>query len=293
MKVLIIGANGFLGGYLFEDFSKAFQVQGTFFEGEHAGHLYLDVTSRKQIQDVFKKVKPSIAIMPAAVSNVDFCEQNRDLAWKVNVEGTKEVAVCCRKEGVFLTFYSTDYVFDGTAGPYGEDDRTHPISFYGTTKLEAELVIKKELEHFLVLRTCGLYGYQEAGRNFAMHVLRKLKKQEEVLALTNQSYTPTYVEDLSQKTLELVKRSKVGIYNVAGLDIVGRVEFTKAIARTFGFSEELVREIHSSELKLSAERPQKAGLKVDKIIREIQAKPVSVKDGLLAMKARMLNEKVL
>ena len=284
MKALIIGAAGFLGKHLARDFSKDYEVFGADKYEKQEGLYYLDLVKKPLVREIFSRIKPQIVLLPASITGVDFCEQNQDLAWEVNTEGAKETAVCAKRQGAFLVFYSSDYVFDGSAGPYSEGDRPNPINFYGKTKLEAEKIIQKELKKFLIIRTCSLYGYEEDGLNFAMQVIGALKSNRVVKAVRDQFGTPTYAEDMSAVTLKLVRGGKGGVFNVAGPDYVNRVQFAKEIADVFGLDKGLIREVGTEELKQAAERPKKGGLKADKLKLEAGAQMRTLRAGALKMK---------
>lgn len=291
MKVLIIGARGFLGKELVKDFSRGNEVFGAD-QYENIEELYyLDLLKRDLVKETFARVKPEIVLLPAAITGVDFCEKNQDVAWKVNTEGPKEIAVAVKKQGAFLAFYSTDYIFDGKNGPYSEEAKPNPINFYGKTKLEAERIIAKELKEFLIIRTCSLYGYEKNGKNFAMQVLDFLGQKKIMNVPNDQFGTPTYVEDLSEITLKLVDNKKEGIYNVVGCDYLNRIQFAKEIAEIFNLNKSLIKGFSSEELKQAAERPKNGGLKIDKLIAEMGIKPMSVKERLLAMKGKINRDK--
>lgn len=285
MKVLVIGASGFLGKHLLRDFSKANTVFGADKYTDKKGLHYLDLAKKESVKEAFLKFKPELVLLPASVTGVDFCEQNRDLAWAVNTEGPKEVAVAAKRQDAFLIFYSSDYIFDGAKGPYSEEDIPGPINFYGRTKLEAERIIQKELNSFLIIRTCGLYGYEKGGLNYAMRAYLALGERRIVMAVRDQYGTPTYVEDLSAATLKLVKSGKRGIFNVAGPDCVNRAQLSRELADVFGFDKSLIQEAGTQDLKQAAARPKKGGLKVDKLRLEAGIKTMSLKEGLLAMKS--------
>lgn len=287
MKVLVIGAAGFLGKYLMRDFAKANTVFGADKYADRKDLTCIDLVKKESVRDVLLRIKPELVLLPASVTGVDFCEQNRDLAWAVNAEGVKEVAVAAKRQGAFLVFYSSDYVFDGAAGPYSEGDVANPINFYGKTKLEAERIIQTELRSFLIIRTCGLYGYEKGGLNYAMRVYSALKKKEAVRAVCDQYGTPTYVEDLSSATLRLVGLKKEGIFNVVGPDYVNRADLSRELADAFGFDKRLVREVKTEELAQAAARPKKGGLKTDKLNLDAGIKTMGLKESLLAMKKMM------
>jgi dTDP-4-dehydrorhamnose reductase len=274
-----------LGKHLVRDFSGLGEVFAADKYRDREGLYYADISERASVKEAFLKLAPGLVLLPASITGVDFCEQNQDLAWAVNTEGPKEVAVAAKRQGAFLVFYSTDYVFDGIKGPYSEEDRTNPINFYGRTKLEAERIIQKELKSFLIIRTCGLYGYEEGGLNYAMQIYSALKEKRTLRAARDQYGTPTYAEDLSRITCGLIKDKKEGIFNVAGPDYVNRAEFAGELADVFGFDRGMIREAKTEELKQAAARPKKGGLKTDKLRLDAGIKTMTLREGLFAMKS--------
>lgn len=290
MRILVIGSNGLLGKHLVGDASHMGEVYRADKFENIKGLYYVDLAKKGLVKEVFSAVKPQLVLLTASITGVDFCEKNRDLAWQVNTEGPKEVAVLAKKAGAFLVFYSSDYVFDGNNGPYSEEDTPRPINIYGQAKLEAETIIRKELKNYLIIRTCSIYGYDRDGLNYAMQVWRALNEKKTVRAVNDQYGTPTYVEDLSSITLRLINAGRSGIYNVVGPDYINRVEFADTIAGQFGLDKGLIVPIGTDELMQAAKRPEKGGLRTDKLRSELKIEALSLKDGLTAMKRR-LNEK--
>ncbi|MDD5449008.1 MAG: NAD(P)-dependent oxidoreductase [Candidatus Omnitrophica bacterium] len=284
MKILIIGAAGFLGNYLLKDLSKGNEAAGADKCEKVKGLAYIDLTEKGLVKEVISRARPEVILLTASITGVDFCEQNQDLAWQVNSEGPKEVAVAAKRQGSSLVFYSSDYVFDGEAGPYTEEDKPNPINCYGRTKLEAEKIIQKELKRYLIIRTCSLYGYQQSGLNFAMQVIRALKENREIRAPYDQFGTPTYVEDISAITARLIKDKRQGIFNVAGPDYLNRTEFAENIAESFGLDKTFVKGTSTAELKQPASRPKKGGLRADKLRVEAGIDTMGLKSGLLQMR---------
>lgn len=285
MKVLIIGAAGFLGKYLVRDFSRANTVFGADKYRDKEDLHYLDLTKKESVGEAFRLFKPELVLLPASVTGVDFCEKNQDLAWAVNTEGAKDVAAASKRHGAFLVFYSSDYIFDGLNGPYSEEDRPAPLNFYGKTKLEAEKIIQKELDNCLIIRTCGLYGYEKGGLNYAMQVYSALAEGKTVKAVSDQFGTPTYVEDLSEATLKLVSSKKRGVFHVAGPDYLNRTQFAGRVAEIFGFDRGLIKDVKTDELRQAAARPEKGGLKADKLRLGAGIKTMTLNEGLAAMKS--------
>jgi dTDP-4-dehydrorhamnose reductase len=125
--------------------------------------------------DLFSKLKPDITIHTAAETNVDKCETQKELSWKINVEGTRNIAEACKKLGAKLVYVSTEYVFDGEKGSYVEEDKPNLINHYGTTKLEGENQIVSRCKDYAILRTSVIYGWHPWKQNFATWMINSLK----------------------------------------------------------------------------------------------------------------------
>src|SRR3989338_1475492 len=146
MNVLITGASGLLGKKLYEGLSKTEEVAGTYFGNRTSEHFHhLDVSDRNSVDAFFEYVKPNVVIHTAALVNHDYCEENRSIARKINVDGTSNVVDACQKNKAKLVYLSSDYVFDGRHGPYTEVSFTSPVNFYGETKLEGERIVTSRL----------------------------------------------------------------------------------------------------------------------------------------------------
>src|SRR5688572_19586277 len=147
-KVLITGANGFVGNYLSSLFASEYEVVATgkgdsrlFFAHPNLRYQPMDITSRDDIRNVFAGVQPDIVIHSAAMSKPDECETNKEAAWLTNVTATQWLLEA--SAGGFFIFVSTDFIFDGERGLYKEDDEPGPVNYYGKTKLAAEELVKK------------------------------------------------------------------------------------------------------------------------------------------------------
>ena len=208
------------------------------------------MSTQENIAKVFNLIRPEIVVHAGAISNVDKCEENKELAWKVNVDGTKRIVELSREHKAFLIFVSTDYVFSGKKGMYTETDETKPINYYGKTKLEAETIVRNLMPEWCIARPSVIYGsVPAAGKiNFALWVLDKLRKGEKIKIITDQCISPTFNTNLAEMIIEVAKRRLAGIYHLAGATPINRYDFARILAETFDLDKSLINPVKSTEM---------------------------------------------
>ena len=299
MKLLVIGGSGLLGYKVAKMASNEHETFLTynyrFIQIEGCTALKLDKCDRKAVFELLEKINPDVVIDTAALHNVDYCETHPEGAWKVNVEGTRNVAEACKKVGAKVIFISTDYVFDGTKGYYTEEDTPNPLSHYAKTKLEAEKIIQSLDVNYIIARPSVIYGWNSnevsglkssSGKsvNFVVWALQKLEKGEEIKAVTDQYSSPTLADNLAEALLVMASSEKQGIYHTAGKDCVNRYEFTLKIAEVFGLDKSLIKPVTSEIFKQVAKRPKKCCLDVSKAEKDFGIRFLTVEEGLKFMK---------
>jgi dTDP-4-dehydrorhamnose reductase len=222
-----------------------------------------------------------VVFLAAADANVDRCEREPQITARVNVDAPGTVAKICGELGAVLVYYSTDYIFDGAAGPYGEEDRPNPICVYGAQKAGAEEEIRGLLPtSHLILRTTVVYGSEPAGKNFLIRLLQNLRNQTAIRVPTDQIGSPTFVNDLAEASWELVDADARGTFNVAGSERMDRHAFALLAARTFQLDPAPISGVVTSELNQVAARPLNAGLRVGKVEGSLQRPMVGASEGL-------------
>jgi dTDP-4-dehydrorhamnose reductase len=189
-----------------------------------------------------------------------------------------------RTYGAQLVFFSTDYVFDGTAGPYAENDPPNPINAYGKAKLEAERIIQGELDNYLIIRLSGVYGWEPRRKNFVTATIDKLRRGESMAVPSDQTGTPTYAANMTDVVLSLVERRQRGIVHVAGGETMNRYTFGCLVADAFGLDKSLLEAIPSLRLDQKAQRPLSCGLSIDKVQAIIGGRLIGPQDGLQLMR---------
>lgn len=247
MKVLITGSKGMLGHDLVSILSKENEVIAT-------NHNTLDITDIEKTTSFIEEINPEIVINSAAYTAVDAAETTEDLAYQVNVIGTRNLAVACQKLNIALVYISTDYVFDGTKNEsYKEYDTTNPLSVYGKTKYLGEVYIRDLMDKFYIVRTSWLYGYH--GPNFITTMLKLAENHDAINVVSDQIGCPTYTLDLANAINELIKEPKYGIYHITNSDSCSWYEFALEIFKNAGI-EITVHPVTTEEYGSSALRPK-------------------------------------
>ena len=278
-KMLVIGGTSLLGYKLLSntnDFELYASYNKNLINLKNVETLKIDITNKKKCEKIFD-LKPDIIINTAAITNVDYCEKFERNAFDVNVTGTKNIAEIAEKLGSKLIHISTDAVFSGSKKIYVEEDKPNPISVYGKTKLESEKIISK-VNDSVILRPSVLFGWipfeyiktKDESRktmNFGLWVIDQLYKNNKMSIVNDQINTPTLADNLAENIIEVIKKDLTGIYHLSGLSCISRLDFSKKIAKTFGYSDNLISSISSEKLKQIAPRTLESCLKCDKIVQ--------------------------
>ena len=292
MNLLITGASGLFGSKLAE---LAAARDYMFYSGYSRDPvasgvpIQFDVSDKNRVEEVFKKVNPEVVVHAAALTDVDKCELNRDLAWKINVEGTRNIAEAVKSSRAFLIYISTDYVFNGETGLYAEDDRTDPINHYGFTKLKAEELVKDLVDKYCIARTSVVYGSTPAAGkiNFALWVINQLKKNEQVKAITDQWNSPTLNTNLAEMILEIIERKLTGTFHLSGATRTNRYDFAKLLSQTFNLDANLITPCSSADFSWAAKRPRDSSLKTAKAQQALNNTPFQINQAVERMKKEL------
>ena len=258
--------------------------------GSVSRHRYLeaDLTDAASVQRAVAEARPQAIIHTAAMTDVDRCEREPELAWAVNVDGTGHVAEAARTAGAHLVFVSTDYVFSGEAGPYSETDATDPRSVYGKSKLAAEQVVQERCPDAAIARTSTLYGNAPgARRNFVGWLLDQLQGGAELTVVTDQVSSPTLADNLAEMLLALSAARASGVYHTVGGEWLSRYELAYAVADCFGYDAAHIKAGRTADLRQDAPRPAHSGLVAEKIARDTGVRPLTLREGLLALRGQL------
>ena len=288
LKLLITGASGLYGSKLAAlALARNFEVYSCYVQELPVcgNFVKFDVSNRELVDEAFKRVKPDVVVHAASVTDVDKCELNKELAWKINVDGTKNIVEAAKRIGSFVIYISTDYVFNGKKGNYKESDKPAPINYYGLTKLKSEELVKAQAEYFIG-RPSVIYGSTPAAGkvNFALWLIDALRKGERVKIVTDQWNTPTLNTNLAEMTLEVIERRITGTFHFCGASRVSRFEFSQLIAEAFGLDKTLIDPVSSSQFSWPAKRPMDSSLDTSKAQQTLQNKPLKIGEALERLK---------
>jgi len=254
LKVFLIGVDGQLGTDIKNYFTKnGIEVHGLI------GLKEIDICDYEGAFEKIKSSKPDLVINTAAFHDVDLCEDEPEMAFKVNVGGVKNIAAICRELDMPLMSFSTDYVFDGKKrSPYIEDDCPGPLSIYAISRLGGERVIKYMLQKYYLIRLSGLYGHAgctgKGNMNFVEIMIKLSDDRKEIRVVDDQVLTPTSTAAVTEKLFELIQTEKFGLYHMTNTGSCSWFEFTREIFRLMNIDIDVIP-VSSEEFGAKAVRP--------------------------------------
>jgi dTDP-4-dehydrorhamnose reductase len=262
MRAIVVGGSGQIGGWLLRHLAAAgHNALGTYHSVPFPELVQLDAAQLEASADWIKDQKPDVVFYPAGFTWVDGCERDPARAHSANLEQPLNLARACANNHARFVYFSTDYIFDGVAGPYDESSPTNALSEYGRSKLNAEIALTQELgDHVLIARTSWVFGPERQGKNFAYQLVKTLKQGKTLDCPSDQISSPSYAPDVAQAVISLVERNHSGLIHVVGPEVVGRVEFARAIAKAFDLNPDLIIAKTTAELGQGAPRPLNGGL---------------------------------
>jgi dTDP-4-dehydrorhamnose reductase len=242
----------------------------------------MDITSFEQVQEVIKKYKPHCIINSAAMTNVDQCEEDMVGAENLNINAVSHLIDAANQVDAHFIQLSTDFIFDGKAGPYKEDDEPNPLSFYGKTKLEAEKIIRAKSNKWSIIRTILVYGivHDISRSNIVLWAKNAIEKGQPLKIVDDQFRSPTLAEDLAIGCQLVEQKEAEGIYNISGKDQMSIVSLVERVADYFQLDKTSIERVSSSTLNQPAKRPPITGFNLEKSIKELGYNPHSFEEGI-------------
>lgn len=289
MRVLVVGANGLVGSRLVPALLTSGHEVTAVARGEArrtwkgVPFVSADLRDAKGLARAVTGASPDVIVNTAAMTDVDGCERAPFEAYEANVAGVGTLACLARERGAHLVHVSTDYVFDGEAGPYAPEAIPNPRGVYALTKHMGEQAVRTLCEggRWTIARTAVVYGWPPAGqKNFGSWLVDSLAKGQAVKLFGDQWVSPSMALNVAEMLAELVTRQLDGIWHTCGAEVVDRVTFGHRLCEVFGFDASLVSPSRMSDVKLLSPRPARSGLDVTKTRSELAAAPWSLDASL-------------
>jgi dTDP-4-dehydrorhamnose reductase len=288
MHVVVVGAGGRTGGKILEVLKREtdHDIIGVTRHAiiDRSGAQEFDPTSRREWRRITNddRWRPGAIINAAGFTDVDQCEVNRERAWRDNVTLIEHLLDTARRAESQLIQLSTDHVFDGTSGPYAEDDTPQPRNYYGRTKLAAENLCRRQGE-CAILRTMWLYGTSPSPRPYySQWAAAQLRNGATLSAPTDELGNPTLIDDLAFAIVHVIDRTYTGVLNIAGPDLLSRFEFLQRIATEWSLPGAQLLPTTSAGTNRIAHRPLKSGLISFRASATLDIRFTGVEDGLRA-----------
>ncbi|MBL8924561.1 MAG: SDR family oxidoreductase [Myxococcaceae bacterium] len=288
MRVAVTGSNGLVGRRLVQQLVSAGhdvlglsrgerRVQGAF------AYAAVDLADGALLAKTLGDFKPDAIVNPGGMTDVDGCERDPIAAYDANVTGVATLAKAARSTGAHLVHVSTDYVFDGDAGPYQVDALPNPRGTYAITKHAGEQTVKALLPaaQWTIARTAVVYGWPSTGKNnFGFWLVSTLAQGKQVPLFQDQWVSTSHATNVAAMLKELAERKLAGLWHTCGAEVMDRVSFGHRVCERFGFDGALIKPSRMADVKLASPRPAKSGLDVTKTTQALDAKPWPVARAL-------------
>ncbi len=290
MKILLTGSNGLLGQKLVYRLAgnASHRLMATS-RGENRlrkteGYQYrsLDITQAPDWERVVGDFRPDVIIHTAAMTHVDRCHENPAACEEQNVKALELLIAACQPYQTRIVYLSTDFVFDGKAGPYRESDQPYPLSIYGSSKLKGEELLQQSGLPVAILRTILVYGVAEelSRSNIVLWAKGALQKGAPIQVVDDQYRSPTLAEDLAEACVLAAEKKATGVFHVSGPRTFSIFELVEQIADFWKLDKDLLKRVSSETLNQPAKRPPRTGFIIDKARRELGYRPHSFREGL-------------
>ena len=301
-KILVTGSNGLLGQKIIyslierKDIDLLATSKGINRLITKSGYRYvdLDITKNEEVKKVFENENPDAVINCAAMTNVDYCEENQDSCWEINVKAVENLAKSCEVSKSHLLHLSTDFVFDGKSGPYNENDKPNPLHFYAKSKLKSEEIVKKIMTNWTIARTIIIYGITDnmSRSNIVLWAKKEIENGNTINVVNDQLRSPTLAEDLAKGCISIIDKSAFGLYHLSGPKTYSILDLVHKVADFYNLDKSLILPVTSASLNQPATRPLSTGFDITKAKKDLDFNPVNFLEGIKIMDQQIKNHEI-
>ena len=284
MKFLVTGSAGLIGSQIVKDLVQKNHTSYSCYHDQKPLQgipIHLDLSDEHQIIQTLQETKPDRIIHLAAMTGVDLCEAEKELATIINTKATETLVKQAAKLNAFFLYVSTDYVFNGINGMKKEDDITNPLGFYGKSKLAGELVLNKFASNWCIARTSTPFGIHPTKKSFPLWVKENLEAKKEIPVLVDQFTSPTYVPNLSKMLIEITTRQITGILHVSGATRISRYALAELVADKLHLDKNFLIPTKIDAMNWKAQRPKDSSLDISLAAEILNEKPQTIQQSLV------------
>ena len=287
MKIIILGANGFIGRRILNRLYPNHQVLACSLHPDILpveGYQFeaIDMLDYTAMTTLLNDFQPDVIINASALSVVDYCEQHPEEAYAMNVTAVKHLAEYNRTNSCRLIHLSTDFVFDGTSSiAYTETDTPNPVNYYGKTKQWSEEVIGQLCTDYAIVRVEVVYGKPLPNQhgNIVHLVKNRLENGQSLRVVSDQFRSPTWVEDIAFAIEQLLSNQHQGIYHICGGETLSVAEIAYRAAKYFNLDTSLIEPITTEAMNEATPRPPFTPMSVEKAQQELGYQPSALEEG--------------
>jgi dTDP-4-dehydrorhamnose reductase len=283
MKFLVTGAAGLVGSQVVKDLvQQNYTVYSCYHDEKplYGTPVLLDLTDKEKIIQTLQNTKPDRIIHLAAMTDVDLCETENELAIIINADATETMAKQAAKQKTFFVYVSTDYVFDGVNGMKKENDSTNPLGFYGKSKLKGETALNKLASSWCIVRISSPFGTHSKKKSFPLWIKENLEVKKEIPVLIDQFTTPTYVPNLSKMLIEITIKQITGIIHLSGATRISRYHLAELVANKLNLDKNFLIPTKINTMNWKSQRPKDSSLDVSLANDILDEKPQEIKQSL-------------
>ena len=279
MKVAIAGASGLLGSNWCAALRNTWNIiplwHTRMFEYPWLAGVSISLSSMDELCHFMESSAPDLVVNCAALTNIERCEREPELAELVNAQIAGNIAAACDKYGVKLIHISTDHLFRGDKSFYAENESVCPVNSYGRTKALGEKLVLDKHSSALVVRTNFFGNGLDGSVSFSDKIISALQEDREMLLFDDVFYTPIAMSELILKVMQLVNLDVSGIFNVCGTERLSKYEFGLLVASAGGFNLNLLKPTSINDRTDLVRRPRDLSLATDKLTKVV-APPLSL-----------------
>jgi dTDP-4-dehydrorhamnose reductase len=283
MKFLVTGSAGLVGSQVVKDLVDQNHTVYSCYHDEkplYGTPILLDLTDQNKIIQTLQETKPDRVIHLAAITNVDLCETEKELATLINTKATEILAKQAAKQNTFFVYVSTDYIFDGINGMRKEEDSPNPLGFYGKSKLGGEIALNKLASGWCITRISSPFGTHPKKKSFPLWIKESLEEKKEIPVITDQFTTPTFVPNLSNMLIEIATKQITGVIHVSGVTRISRYALAELIANKLNLDKKFLIPTKIDKMNWKAQRPKDSSLDVSLANELLDEKPQEIEQSL-------------